>query len=404
MKRMLSIFLILLLFTCSCQKKVLPPSPPETGTAGAATAKEVRPDEPVQRLAWETALQVQQAVQNLGLPPSLALAEIRNQAAWPPEAEKYFATALRNRLKEREIGIDKTSSLLLRGTLLKRDGQVVFAITLAKDQSTLFSDSASIQDNARLQNTLAQFDQIHIHKDASIPTPLAQLQEAPMDLLQACNKDNCSVLLLYADRLEVLEWHKRNLRSIRIPSRFFSQIRSRAPSGKIVRFGDGFLVMHNNLAAPLYFDAELAGPPGLYTTKPEWLPLPDPGRNSFTLHDGRFYDFDLIEQDKFAAIDTRNRLSIAASGRLTTSAESIGGTFTVLLPLIYTSSPNLPDKPDAILKFSFQEDSIHFESSRPVEGQILDLLISDLNQDQEQELLVTVRNSRGILVEVQDLF
>ncbi|HEY4490455.1 MAG TPA: hypothetical protein VI958_00595, partial [Acidobacteriota bacterium] len=81
-----------------------------------------------------------------------------------------------------------------------------------------------------------------------------------------------------------------------------------------------------------------------------------------------------------------------------------GGTLAVMLPSIYTSSPSMPDKNDAIWKFSVKDRSLELESSRPVDGQILDLLIGDLNNDGRSELIVTSRKSQGIMVEFQDLF
>jgi hypothetical protein len=59
----------------------------------------------------------------------------------------------------------------------------------------------------------------------------------------------------------------------------------------------------------------------------------------------------------------------------------------------------LGGQPDAILKFVQQENLLTFVSSRPVDGDILDLACTDLNQDGKQELLATVRIGKKILIE-----
>jgi hypothetical protein len=240
------------------------------------------------------------------------------------------------------------------------------------------------------------------HKEVKVPTPLAQLQEVPLDVAPACKGSACSVLLLYNDRLDVLDWQNGQTRSIAFPPTFQSTIRSRAPSGKIVKFGDGYLVLNNNLANPVYFNTNLDPTPGIYTNRPEWLPIPEPGRNWFSLNDGHFYDFDLLSEKGIAAVDIDYRLNLADGGKLLTSAERVGATLSVFGASIYTSSPTLPNQPDTILKFD--RTSLQQVSSRATDGQIADLCVTDLNGDGENELLVTVISMRGIFIQVLEPF
>ena len=56
------------------------------------------------------------------------------------------------------------------------------------------------------------------------------------------------------------------------------------------------------------------------------------------------------------------------------------------------------------MKFSNQNGTLQLITSRPVDGQIMDLAISDVNQDGQKELLVTMRTAKGILVDAQAPF
>ncbi|HJZ13733.1 MAG TPA: hypothetical protein VJ521_16380, partial [Acidobacteriota bacterium] len=385
----------------SCRKQIEPPPPPQTDHEPAAVS--TAPDEPIQRLAWQAAQQIANAVSQGD--QNVELQEVRNDVAWPMEAESYFLASLRNRLAERGVSVTAPSGLSLRGKLFHQNGRIVFAYTLLKDQSMVLSDSVAVDDNDRLRNTLAQFDRPSAERPAtSLPNPLALLEQEPLDVAVAAKAQESFLLLLYSDRVDVLDWRRGTHKSISIPPRFASRVRSRAPSGKLIHSDNGFIILHNNLNAPLLINAQLDALPVLYTMRPAWLPVPDPGVNSFTLQDGRFFDFDPLNGESFAAVDTQGKLSLASGGNLISSAIEAGGTLAVMLPSIYTSSPSMPDKNDAIWKFSVKDRSLKLESSRPVDGQILDLLIGDLNNDGRSELIVTSRKSQGIMVEFQDLF
>ena len=240
------------------------------------------------------------------------------------------------------------------------------------------------------------------HKEVKVPTPLAQLNEPPLDVAPACKSSACSVLLLYDNRLDVLDWQNGQTRSIAFPPSFQSAIRSRSPSGKILQFGDGYLVLYNNLANPIYFNAKLDPAPGLYTNRPEWLPIPEPGRNWFTLNDGHFYDFELLSEKGIAAAGTDYRLNVADAGNLLISTERVGATISVSKNSIYTSSPTLAGQPDTILKFD--RTTLQQVSSRAMDGQITDLCITDLNGDGQSELLVTLISPHGIFIQVLEPF
>jgi len=238
--------------------------------------------------------------------------------------------------------------------------------------------------------------------EVKIPTPLAELKEGPLDIAPACLESACNLLLLYGAHLDVLDWKMGQTTSIKFGSTFFAPVKSRAPSGKILSFAKGYVILSNLLAYPLFFSGNLQAPPGIFTDKPSWLPTAQPGFNWFTLQDGHFYDFERFATNKMAAIDTSFHLNLAQEGNLAASQNRVGSKLCSSSTAIYTSSPSLPSDPDTILKFDLA--SLQQISSRPVDGQILDLAITDLNQDGEMELLVTVRNTRGIRIDVMEPF
>jgi hypothetical protein len=239
------------------------------------------------------------------------------------------------------------------------------------------------------------------HKEVKIPTPLAELQQAPLDIAPACLARNCDLLLLYNDHLDVLDWKTSQKRSLTFPPAFFASVKSRSPSGKILAYAQGYLILCNSLTNPVYFSADLKTPAILSDT-PAWLPLAQAGFNWFRLQDGRFYDFERYASNSMIAVDTSLHLNVAQAGNLVTSTDKAGATLCVSSSAIYTSSPNLPSDPDAILKFDTA--SLKQVSSHPVDGQILDLCIADLNQDGEVELLVTLKNGNGIRIDVMEPF
>jgi hypothetical protein len=191
--------------------------------------------------------------------------------------------------------------------------------------------------------------------------------------------------------------------SVDFPRSSLAPIVSRAPSGKIVSSTSGFTILENDLTAPLSFDTSLRPIPA-----PEQsfiLPRPEPGKNTFVLADGRFYDFEILpESRQILAIETSRHLSVATQGVVATSTETVGGVLLADLPVIYTSSDSLPGQPDAILKFRLENDRLSLESRRPLPSEILDLAMGDVNGDGRNELLCTVRTETGALIEVIDAF
>jgi len=250
----------------------------------------------------------------------------------------------------------------------------------------------------------------HMHENHVIPQPLAQLKEAPLDVYPDCDpallngSSDCLLLLLYPDRIDILNWKKQTTNSVHIGNEFQAAIRSRAPAGKILPFRTGFLILESQLTSPLFVDAKLQSPPTAMREKLEGLPLPEPGTNAFLMKNGRFFDFEYVSQIALAVIDTSQKLQVGSSGTLVTADKLVGGTFWYADSTFYTSSPSATGENDQILKFRYFGDSILFQASRPVEGQILDLTVADLNQDHVKELVVTSINSRGIFMEATDLF
>ncbi len=237
-----------------------------------------------------------------------------------------------------------------------------------------------------------------------VPSVVAELTEAPLDVLPACTENGCRLILLFANRICVLSWQDGQKKEIQFSESLFGSIRSRAPSGKIMKFAKGYLILNQNLANPLYFTDNFDSPPGAYSERPDWLPIPEPGVNWYTLQDGRFYDFEPIPESGLAVIDTTYTIQIGRGGKLVPSTVRCGATLCSLFPVLYTSSPVNSDEPDAVMKFRAREDSVVLETIRPVQGNIVDLAISDLNQDGVQELLVTLKTAKGFMVEAMDVF
>jgi hypothetical protein len=262
----------------------------------------------------------------------------------------------------------------------------------------------------------------HVHKETKIPTPLAQLPEAPLDLYAACmspEESMCSLLMLYSNRVEILDWKSGKTRTETFPPELLSPTPSRAPSGKILPASESlmnrlavteeekrriqYIVTTSDLNSILYFDAEFRAPHPLICNKCP-IPIADPGLNTFLLRDGEFYDFELLPDNELAVIDEKYHLSIGGKGTLISANMSVGSTFCVSLPYIYTSSPSLPGQPDALLKFQYQNGQIVMESNRAFDGEIRDLLIFDLNQDGQNEMIVTLKTSRGIFLDILENF
>ncbi len=237
-----------------------------------------------------------------------------------------------------------------------------------------------------------------------VPSILSELGEAPLDIFPACREKNCRLLLLFTNRMTVLNWQSGEEKEVFFPQSFFNSIRSRSSSGKIIKFAQGYLILNQDLTNPLYFTEDFDSPPGAYVEKPDWLPVPEPGFNWYTLQDGRFFDFETLPGNGLAVIDTNYSIQIARKGKVVPSTVRCGATLCSVFPVLYASSPVHSDEPDAVMKFRVREDSVVLESTRPAQGTIVDLAVSDLNQDGVLELLVTWKGSRGITIEAMDVF
>ena len=232
-----------------------------------------------------------------------------------------------------------------------------------------------------------------------IPTPVAQLQSPPLDVSQGCEHPNedCELLVLYADSIERINWKTNNKRRISFPQEYFAQLRSRAPSGKILNVDGNYIIDQNNLTEPLQYDLKLDQFTPL--NLPPQIPRATPGLNIFSLMNGHFYDFEILNPKGLAVIQEDQRLSIGA-GTLITSDELVGGSLAVLGATIYTSSNSLPGQPDSLLKFAYNNLSLMLQSNTQMDGEILDLAATDLNQDNAPELLITIRSIDGIFIRV----
>ena len=213
----------------------------------------------------------------------------------------------------------------------------------------------------------------------------------------------CELAILYPDRIEILNWTTLARRIKSIPAEFFAPVRSRAPSGKILKNGEHYLVLNSNLSAPLQYDLKFNGPLSDQAPLPI-LPTVASGLNYYTLGDGRFFDFEPLESGGMAVIETGRRLSVAAHGEISTSSQQAGASLAVHWPTLYTSAPVPPGQPDSVQKFTLDGQTLLLASSRPADGDIIDLAVTDLNRDEAAELLVTVRKPEGVFVEVWEIF
>jgi hypothetical protein len=232
----------LFLFGCATtdkhERRDLPPRISSTPVEGMKS-----PEEPFLNLAWRAAVQVEAGLQQASLPLQLKMLQLENSADIPPDAAAYFQAALMTRLQTFGIIMPGDAGVQLRGSLYWLRDQLVYGLKLYKDDHLVFSDSVSIARNERLENTLAQFraDTGHHHHETSIPTPVAQLQQAPLDVSQLClsKGEPCNIILLYRDHFEILNWKTLAVKNRKIPPGFLSATISRAPSGKIVQTAAG---------------------------------------------------------------------------------------------------------------------------------------------------------------------
>ena len=402
-------YLILLLLvtavSCSSSQRRPVQSP---SSAGSASVGVKPPEEPVLNLAYRAAMQIQSGLTQAAMPMQLRMAPLENSAALAPGAVDYFQSVLMTRLQVFGMSMPGDAPTQLQGSLYWLRDQLVYGFKLRKGDQTIFSDSVAISHDERLENTLAQFatpeGHHHGHPEALIPTPVAQLKEAPLDVGQFCSSDSpaCEITLLYSDRIEFLNWKTLARRVKNIPPAFFSPTRSRAPSGKILQTNAGFVVVNNNLSAPLNFDAQFNGPgPPVANAA---LPVATPGYNTYALGDGKFSDFEILTDGGMAVVDPNHHLSVAREGALNTAANPAGGALAVNGRHIYTSAATLPGQPDSVQRFTFQDGAVTFDSSRPALGAIVDVAVTDLNKDGIPELLVTVQRPEGVFIEVWEPF
>lgn len=393
------VFLLLLpamlLVTTSCRKKQQHPP-----------TSVLVPDEPIQKLTWESAQRTKSGLRHNGAEPGLLrTGSIENAAHVPEPAFDYFLHSLNLQLEMAGFQVSNASSRILTGVLTRSADELIFSFRVQEDNTILYSDSAGVPDDSRLKGTLAQFEsgtdqvskpEVH-HHEVAIPTPVVQLKSPPLDVNSFCPVagEPCEIMLLYEDHLVLEDWKNNSHRDV--PLSGFSSIRSRSPSGKIYFDADGFTIMHNNLSILLRLNPALVP---LSSAQTLLLPVPERGSNTFLLADGHFYDFDLVGGKILVAVDTDYNLNVAERGNLVRSSQKVGGSVTSALPVIYTSAFVPPGNMDSVMKFHYENGVLAYESSRQLDGEILDVFLTDLNQDRELELLVTLKTERGIFIEV----
>jgi hypothetical protein len=380
-----------------CAKQT-PVTPPELAPSQGPTSIE-----PIQNLAANSARLIENALKNRGF-STIEFFRLDGHDIFPEPAFTYFENALAAQLGT--AGIQRApGELRLSGDLSKQQGEIVFTFEIFKDEGPIFSGSARIPDDQRLQNTLAQFETREIgqehpgHKEMPVPTPLVELKELPLDTAEHCTGEsgNCSLLLLYRDELIERDWKQGTERVIPFS---LTGIRSRSPSGKILKIQEKIFILTNELSAPVVFDQNLQRSTANF---PSHLPKAEPGLNTYSLADGRFFDYDALGLKGLAVVDLQNRLSVADQGKLVSSEEPAGSTLHVSSPYIYTSSPVLPaEYRDILLKFIYNDGQLQLEKRQNIDGSVYDIAITDLNRDGQREMLLTVRNARGMFIEVHD--
>ena len=393
----LSVIAFLLFVALSaCQKKS--PIQPEV----TAPPQNQTQDEPIQTLARSASEKVAAILKKNGA-SKLEIQSIENQNVFPAAAASYFENAFIAQLAN--TGIQKNQSdWKLKGKLLEENREILFVFDVRKNDETLSSDSVRIPNDQRLQNTLAQFQPVEEthdhgqHKEMPVPTPLVELQQIPLDVGEDCSTEPCSLLLLYSNQLVQRNWKEGSERSVPLPPK---GLRSRSPAGRILFLQESLALISTQFASPYFFSRDLTPGKGEI---PSRLPKPEAGLNSYSLSDGRFFDFAEFGSGGLAVIDLKNKLSIAEKGKLISSDRPVGGTLQVSPPYIYTSSPTLPGADDSIQKFLYKDGILLFEKEQRIEGNVYDIAITDLNRDGAREMLVTVRNSRGVFIEVYEPF
>jgi hypothetical protein len=378
---------ILLLACVSCQKKP------------AEIKIDVPPEEPLQRLAWDAVQQINQNIPNA----SIKIGLIENRASLPESSLHYFRGALENELW-RKKSVD-APLITINGVLTYTNGQLQFLWKQPESNLSGVSGilwSPPIKEPEKVPEKHDHSIMTH-HKEAAIPIPVAYLQSLPLDVNQICRdgQEACEIVVLYGDAVETIDWKNGTKKKMSIENEHFLNAPSRAPSGKILHQGESFLILNNNLNYPLKYDANLNDPsPAEESTN---IPKAAPGLNTFLLMNGRFYDFEFLNPKGMAVIQDNQTLSIG-TGTLTTANEIVGSSLAVVWPAIYTSSASLPEQPDSIMKFVYENSSLTLISKQPVDGEILDLAVTDLNKDGISELLATVRTKNQIYIDVLEAF
>src|SRR3990172_7089890 len=167
------------------------------------------PEEPIQKLAWDAAQKISRGLCDLSvLDPSLRIGMISAGTDVPEKAISYLKGSLENHLQNAGVNVSEAAGFHLTGYVFRRNGELVFALTIYKEQAAFLSDSVSVPWDNRVENTLAQFEPEHrveqhhlMHKEMPVPSPLVEPKEAPLDVSQLCGESSCSLLLLYPDRL-----------------------------------------------------------------------------------------------------------------------------------------------------------------------------------------------------------
>src|SRR5262245_30844819 len=280
MKRIV-LCLFLIVAIVSCQKK-LPQEIPSTPVKP--------PEDPLQRLAWDAAKQINLSAKS----SSVKLGTIDNQAKLPDSQLHYFRGALENELWQLKPS-SNASTVDVTGLLTEANGQLQF---LWKIPSENFSGVAAVLWKSAPTEVTEEHHheemEMHHHHDVLIPTPVAQLQSAPLDVSQGCEHPNedCELLVLYADSIERINWKTSNKRRISFPLEYVAQVRSRAPSGKILNLDGTYIIDQNNLSEPLQYDLE--HDQFSAANLPPQVPRATPGLNIFSLMNGHFYDFEIL--------------------------------------------------------------------------------------------------------------
>ena len=390
-----AIVVVMLFVGCAKQKAVTQPE--------ITSSEEVPSVEPIQSLAAHAAGQIKTALANAAL-STIEFSRLDGHDIFQAQAFSYFENSLAAQLGTAGIQLSP-GEVKLNGDLSKQKGQILFTFEILEAEARIYSGSVQIPDDQRLENTLAQFEPretVHdhsTHQEMPVPTPLVELKRIPLDIAEHCKNQSgdCTLLLLYREELVERNWKEGTERLIRFS---LTGLRSRAPSGKIVKSGNLIFILTNELSVPLVYDENLGRSNGKI---PSHWPKAEPGLNTFALADGRFFDFAPFGVKGLAVVDLQNRVSVADQGKLVSAREPAGGTLHVSSPYIYTSAPLLPaEQRDILQKFLYKDGLLQMQKSQNIDGSVYDITITDLNRDGKQEMLVTVHNSRGIFIEVYE--